>query len=693
MRTKIYNLLVNKQPGIAYRYYKVHDGSTGMLKILSWAYLLCLNLFFYVFFCRFIGKIPDIKIYEEKKLNISSSESQSHVSNLQYHSVSDYINKLSQYDVISFDVFDTLIFRPFSQPTDLFYFIGQKLGIMNFKNLRIQAEYRARMKCCKTQGHMEISLSDIWKELEAEVGNAAKGGMEIEVETEKQFCYANPFMLQVWNALIEQKKDVVIVSDMYLPKEVIEEILLQNGFIGAKQVFISNEYKKNKAKGALFEEVKAFLEQEYPQEVSMIHVGDNPNSDWKMAKQHGFDIYPYANTNKNALLYRPMDMSYIIGGAYRGLVSNHLYNGKDSYSLDYEYGYLYGGLFVLGYCAFIHEYVKLHQIEKILFLSRDGDTLIQAYRKMYLQDNVSYVYWSRKAALKLMADEDRHDYFRRFLYHKINKNISLTEILESMELERLLPDLNQWISKKPEDNKNGEFLLNQKLRATDSLTDNNVDLLKLFLLENWERIVKIYEPQQKAAKKYYERELQGIGKAVAVDIGWAGSGAIALSHLINKVWGMDCELTGMIAGTNTIYNPEPDASETFLQDGSLVSYLYSSSFNRDLLKKHNPSKDYNVYWELLLSSPTPQFAGFYEGDELRFGKEDYNQDGIREIQRGILDFVDQYMEHFGNPEGEYSFMYRISGRDAYAPMLVAASHNEAYLKMIESRYRFEISVN
>ena len=80
--------------------------------------------------------------------------------------------------MIPFDVFDTLIFRPFSQPTDLFYFIGQKLGIMNFKNLRIQAEYRARMKCCKTQGHMEIPLSDIWKELKAEVGNAAKGGME-----------------------------------------------------------------------------------------------------------------------------------------------------------------------------------------------------------------------------------------------------------------------------------------------------------------------------------------------------------------------------------------------------------------------------------------------------------------------------------------------------------------------------------
>ncbi|MCR4675082.1 MAG: hypothetical protein K5675_08730 [Lachnospiraceae bacterium] len=540
-----------------------------------------------------------MSIYEEKKLNLSSSESHSHLSDSNYKSVSDYVRKLSHYDVISFDVFDTLIFRPFAQPTDLFYLIGQKLRIMDFKNIRMRAEWEERADCKDKNGHTEISLSDIWKRIESEVGNIAKGGMEIEIKTEERFCYANPFMLQVWNALVEQKKDIVIVSDMYLPKEVIERILQKNGFVGAKQIFISNEYKKNKASGTLFKEVKNYLKEEYQREVSVIHVGDNPNSDWKMAKQHGFDICPYQNTNKNILLYRPMDMSYIIGGAYRGLVSNHLYNGLNSYSLDYEYGYLYGGLFVLGYCVFIHEYAEKNQIEKILFLSRDGDTLMRAYEKMYPKENVSYVYWSRKAALKLMASEDKHDYYRRFLYHKVNQNYSLEDVLKSMELEDLLADLSKWdiSSAKAKENKNSSKI--KKLLETDVLTDKNVDFLKAFLEENWEKIIKIYEPQQIAAKKYYENELKGLHKVIAVDIGWAGSGAIALSHLINKVWNLDCELIGMIAGTNTIYNSEPDASETFLQDGSLVSYLYSSSFNRDLLKKHNPSKDYNVYWEFI----------------------------------------------------------------------------------------------
>lgn len=87
----------------------------------------------------------------------------------------------------------------------------------------------------------------------------------------------------------------------------------------------------------------------------MIHVGDNPVSDVKNAKKHGFEVFYYPNVNRNALLYRAYDMSAVVGGAYRGIVNNKLYNGTEQLSMEYEYGYIYGGLFVLGYCnLFIH---------------------------------------------------------------------------------------------------------------------------------------------------------------------------------------------------------------------------------------------------------------------------------------------------------------------------------------------------
>ncbi|MFQ6804582.1 MAG: hypothetical protein ACLRT5_06765 [Lachnospiraceae bacterium] len=47
---------------------------------------------------------------------------------------------LMPYPVISFDIFDTLIFRPFSVPSDLFVLVGERLDIMDFCEIRKNAE-------------------------------------------------------------------------------------------------------------------------------------------------------------------------------------------------------------------------------------------------------------------------------------------------------------------------------------------------------------------------------------------------------------------------------------------------------------------------------------------------------------------------------------------------------------------------
>lgn len=547
-----------------------------------------------------------------------------------------------------------------------------------------------------------MSLQDIWENLEEDTGLNAEEGMRLECETEEKLCYSNPYMLQVWKRLQKLGKRMIIVSDMYLPRSCIERILQKTGYMGAERIYISNEYGENKAGGDLFHRVIRDFSG-----ARIVHIGDNPHSDQKMAKASGLDILPYQNVNKNVLLYRPMDMSSMIGGAYRGLVSNHLYNGSEKFSIDYEYGYVYGGLFVVGYCHFIHEYYEQHYLDRLLFLARDGDILNRVYQKLYPDDRTVYVYWSRKAATKLMADEDKHDFFRRFIYHKVNQKVTIGEALRSMELEQLLPELSDWQEiwdvweRKSGAGRKQKFI---DLRAEDELTDKNAYLLRRFIEAKWERVMTHYEEQQVAAEKYYREILHGCENVAAVDIGWAGSGALALSHLVEKVWGMDCRITGIVAGTNTIHNAQPDASDPFLQDGRLVAYLYSGQMNRDLLKKHDPNKDYNVFWELLLSSLTPSFQGFHDGRyqtekesiyletvdiTLEFGKYDFNPEGIGEIQRGILDFAEQYLEHFG----AFPYMFRISGRDAYAPMLVAASYDERYLKMIEKRFQLEIAVN
>ncbi|SDB32051.1 HAD-IA family hydrolase [Butyrivibrio sp. INlla16] len=680
MKMKIYQALVNKIPGIKQRYHSYHDGATGVKKLISWLYLIWLNLGYHVLHIDSLGSIVQAEYYEEKSVPVRISESAQNAEKNPHLTVEQVIDVLKGYDVISFDVFDTLIFRSLSKPTDVFCFVGEKLGMLNFRDIRMEAEFNARLECKKKNGHMEIRFSDIWDRLSADTGLDSEKGMRLEWECELSLCYANPFMLEVWNRLGKLGKKRIIVSDMYLSHDHIETLLEKNGFTGADKIYISCEYGISKADGKLFYLVK----KEYSSG-KMIHVGDNLISDIKNANKAGIETLLYPIINRNELLYRAQDMSYLVGSAYRGLVNAQIYSCRNVYSMEYEYGYIYGGLFVLGYCAFIHDYYIKENLDKLLFLSRDGDILLKAYKLLYPDDNAEYAFLSRKAVTKLMYDMDRHDYFRRFVFHKVNQGYSINDILGSMELDELAGELPPSIN------------------AGDELTDKNSSILRSFIESKWDEVRAVYDSQVRAAGCYYKTKLLGCSRAAAVDIGWAGSGAMALYRLSGEAWNLGCDVRGIVAGTNTVYNAEPDAAEQFLQSGRMVAYLYSQSHNRDLLKKHDPDKGYNVFWELLLSSDTPQFVGFYEGDErkgdediydadmditLRFGKRDVDPNGVAEIQRGILDFVTQYKEHFA----EYPYMFNISGRDAYAPLLAAACKNERYLHEIEKKFELEINV-
>lgn len=670
MRLKLYNFLVNKHSGIRTRYHYIHDRGGTWNRVLSWIYLMLLNFGYYVLSMRFLDTPKGIATYEEKGLLTDTSESAAAMSG--HPSAVDYAKKLAEYDVISFDIFDTLILRPFSAPTDLFFFMDEPLGILDFHRIRMEMEARARGFHFEKHQNYEVTLAEIWELIEREAGIPAQTGMALEQALELEFCYANPFMAQVYEALRKQGKRIFITTDMYLPAQFIRGLLAKCGYSGYEQLLVSCEYGKSKGSGKLFDEVLKLA----GRGKSVIHIGDNENSDVKQPRKSGLAATHYPNINKMALTYRAYDMSAMVGGAYRGIVANRLYSGEQQYSRAYEYGFICGGLFVTGFCGFIHNYCEQNKAEKVLFLARDGDILKRVYDFLYPGENTEYVYWSRMAAVKLMAEHNRYDYFRRFIWHKTGEGKTANQILRELELEPLGEKL-----------KDGTW----GIKADDIISAQNGERLKKFLLENWETVLACYDEEQAAAKMVFEDMLSGCKRAVTVDIGWAGSGGAALSYLVEREWKIPCEVSGIVAGTNTMHNAEPDTSEGFLQAGKMTAYLYSQAHNRDLLKKHDPNRDYNIYWELLLSSTEPSFLGYAldKGKPApRFGRCDLNPEGIREIQKGIEDFAADYKLHFGR----HREMFSISGRDAYAPMLLAAGKNEEYLKKIAADFKIEIGV-
>lgn len=665
-----YNVFVNRVPGIRERYKKSRSRVKGLGRALVWIYLLWLNVRYYVFHDRKLAHVEKYPYYEEKDLYSKGSESSISCKT----TPETYADELAQFDVISFDVFDTLVLRPFSSPADLFFLLGDKLNYPDFQRIRQEMEWKAREKKYKKDKHYEVTLEEIYSLLSEETGIEKEKAMQLEIETEYTFCFANPFMYRVIEELRKRGKRLIVTSDMYLSTEQIRMLLERCGYPQFDSYYVSCDIAKSKSSGSLFDYVKA----KEGQQLSFAHVGDNFIADVQQAKKFGFTPFHYVNVNAVGEPYRPYDMSVITGSIYRGLVNAHIHNGLSCYSREYEYGYIYGGLFVAGYCRFIHDYSVTHDVDKILFLARDGDILLKAYKLLYPDNpggscpHTQYVYWSRLAATKMAASYYKYDYFRRFLYHKVNQNYTIRQILAAMELEDMIPKLCRACS----------------LSETTVLTDKNVDKVKKYLQYSWSQVLTHYEEQLAAGKQYYEKVLQGCKKAVAVDIGWAGSGAITLDYIVNQIWNLDCQIIGIIAGTNTCHNAEPDASETFLQSGKLVSYLYSQRENRDIWKLHDAGKGHNLLWELLLDAPTGSFKGFFldtNGECMfRFKAPPPHRDEIMAIQQGILDFVSQYKEIMEKMDAMQCRFVRITGRDAYASMVnVLNGENGTFVKELK----------
>ena len=135
------------------------------------------------------------------------------------------------------------------------------------------------------------------------------------------------------------------------------------------------------------------------------------------------------------------------------------------------------------------------------------------------------------------------------------------------------------------------------------LTNKNIEAVTDYFIKEYGQILLHYKKQREAGKIYYKQLLAGCRSVAAVDIGWAGSGALMLDYMVNREWKLSCSVFGILAGTSSCYTPHSDSFEPFLTDGFLKSYLYSQQENRDLWKYHDPAQKHNLYWELLLGAP------------------------------------------------------------------------------------------
>ncbi|MCH5325185.1 MAG: hypothetical protein J1E39_08215 [Eubacterium sp.] len=650
LKLKIYNILVNRKRLIKYKYeaYVGMLGGKGNFK--AWLYLLRLNFRYYILHDRSTS-VKKVK----QRLSLVPCESALYKPD---ETPEQLAERLSKYGCVSFDIFDTLIFRRTAKPTDVFYFIGEKLCCSDFRRLRTEAEKKAREIKHAESGSYEINIYDIARRLSAVTAIDEQRLIDAELEAETKLCFANPYMKQVWDCLINKGVKPVILSDMYLPAPLMERLLNACGYSGWGELYVSCDTDTSKYDGSAYK----MLKEKHPAQ-SYIHVGDNPRSDIENARRHGFETVRCANPNDDAGRYRTRDISPVTGSLWAGIVNSRMHSRDAVYDKYYELGYVYGGLLVYGYCNFIDKYAKEKNIDKIFFLARDGYIVKEIYDRYFGSFDTEYVYWSRTAGSVISADAFPQDFVEKYILQKVSACDIIGKIAEETGLSSL----------------SAEITADTGLDMNARLDSSTANVLAEWVYDNREKVVGCFTAEKSAAAQYVRDKLGKAERILTVDCGWAGSGHISLSSLIKQIK-PSAVTYGALCGTNNAYHLYADTVDVMFADDSMRAYCFSSAHNRDLYEYHSPALRHNLYFEMLLSSEEGSLLRFelQDGQAVPILSDNPNKDYVRLIHEGIRQFAEDISK------AGYEFINNISGRDAYAPFKSAAENGlfESYKEYV-----------
>ena len=346
--------------------------------------------------------------------------------------------KINKANIVSFDIFDTLLLRPYCKPSDLFYHIGQVKKMPFFATLRQETESETRKD---TPTKEDITLKEIYQNID----HILKPFEKVEQDWEEMVLRANPELKQVYDYALEQGKKILIVSDMYLPTEFLAKVLKKNGFDKWDKLYVSGDIGLTKASGNLFK--KIIKECSPISAEKILHIGDDKKSDYNIPQKLGIQCVLYQKVIKQfleahkALSYLYEETKFNLGLsillsvlAYRWHLKRC--NHKQVSNYWNELGYLYGGPLAYGYCRYVEEVAKEQKLDFLGFVARDGYTLQKVFNRLCPDIKTAYIYTPR--FLNLIC---RLDYARRnkdqtnAIVTYFSKNNQIRELLEKKDLK------------------------------------------------------------------------------------------------------------------------------------------------------------------------------------------------------------------------------------------------------------------
>lgn len=521
------------------------------------------------------------------------------------------ISIIRNFDIVTFDIFDTLLKRNVSNPSDVFEYIGKKIGNPEFAKKRILAEICARGK----KKDKEVTLQDIYKEYGEDYS-------ELELEAEEELLVVNSDILPVFQYCVENKR-VALISDMYLPELFLSEILEREGITGYEKLYLSGSLEKTKQSGELFRYV---LEDMGVKKQKVLHIGDSYSSDYRVPKRIGMDALHIPTHIKKAgfrLKGRSLEEDII-----NNFINNTVLQCSDPY---YRFGYEKFGMFLWGYVKWIHDSVLSAGIDRIYFFSRDGLIMKEAFDSLYSDVNTYYLEVSRRALrVPILWKNFEFEHFIDML--SPSKLVSLAMIFDGVGLD--IHDYQELIKVYGFDL--STYFVRDELRKNDKIRDLYQQLAP--------DIESVSKKEYELLKKYIlQNEIRG--KFAVVDIGWSGGMQRYLCETMEML-GVEHEIKGLYIGVADYYK----RNQAVVPDLDLNGYLFDFLHNPSAVDLRSP---FVGLFETLFLEQAGSVVKYVEEngkvrgkrseyEYLQNGKPSYELQSVKRLQAGALDFVKKF---------------------------------------------------
>lgn len=564
----------------------------------------------------------DYPIFDMRGNRMSGAEQ--YRENPYWESNAEQLKKLiEQKDVISFDIFDTLITRTVLEPTDVFRMVEERLHLegmgISFYKWRIAAE-----KKCNAEA-VAPTFVQIYEAMKMEYSLdavAVARAMELEWETELEVIRPRKAMKELLEWTISIGKKVYLTSDMYFSKSDIQKLLAKAEIYVDVPILISSEYGKSKAEGSLY---KILLEK--AQSTKLLHIGDNYENDIQMAKRHGIDTFyvkrgyeMLAESSCGFLIDRinSFDDRRVLGTAIAKICNNPfvLHETKGKFCID--------NYCKLAWCIvpitllFMSEIVRnANKYDVILFAARDGFFLNRLYGDI------------RKKSTKELA---KGEYF-----YVSRSAVSSASVFSAEDINVL----SNFVREDSNLNLKNFMYTQFHIEVADEYDMSMAEAYKNLGKEGIYDFLRLYEDtiieKSERCRDNYWKYIRRVGvdkaeKIAVVDIVTQGTLIYGLSNMLDK------EIDLLALGTTGIPNK-------YVRDIKRVSSVYGNVYEKigEVVYSFSDFAELHLFLEMLYGSTEGQLFEFSDmGNPVMVQGTEYNAELMHGTQNEMMTIINEF---------------------------------------------------